>query len=115
MYMTLCTVNIIVPAVYLYLPMYRVSLLPEAVQATAKLRAFLDLPCPAKGTTAAQREGRTLMGKLVHTVPKLTLSSLNYVLYRCDAEERDDGKGGGVYNIPGYGNLVYCGIQGRMD
>ena len=95
--------------------MCRVSLLPEAMLATAKLRAFLDLPCPAKDTATAQREGRTLMGKLVHAVPKLTLNSFNYVLYRCDAEERDDGKGGGVYNIPGYGSLVYCGIQGRVD
>ncbi|KAA8897200.1 glucanotransferase domain of glycogen debranching enzyme-domain-containing protein [Sphaerosporella brunnea] len=41
------------------------------------------------------------------------LKALNYLLYRCDAEERDtsDGKDG-VYNVPGHGALVYAGLQG---
>jgi glycogen debranching enzyme len=44
---------------------------------------------------------------------ELDLADLNFVLYRCDAEERDlsDGQDG-VYNIPGYGSLVYAGLQG---
>ncbi|PGH10622.1 glycogen debranching enzyme [Helicocarpus griseus UAMH5409] len=44
---------------------------------------------------------------------KLDLIDLNFVLYRCDAEERDSSSGkDGVYNIPNFGPLVYAGLQG---
>ncbi|KAF2266381.1 glycogen debranching enzyme [Lojkania enalia] len=43
----------------------------------------------------------------------VTLADLNFILYRCDAEERDASNGeDGVYNIPGHGPLVYAGLQG---
>lgn len=43
----------------------------------------------------------------------LSLVDLNFVLYRCDAEEQDSSGGrDGVYNVPGYGPLVYAGLQG---
>ena len=44
---------------------------------------------------------------------ELDLLDLNFVLYRCDAEERDSSRGQeGVYVIPEYGPLVYAGLQG---
>ncbi|KAK9890598.1 hypothetical protein WA026_011963 [Henosepilachna vigintioctopunctata] len=48
-------------------------------------------------------------------IRKLNLDSLNRVLYRCDQEERDEGKGFDTYDIPGYGKLVYSGLQGFMS
>lgn len=43
----------------------------------------------------------------------LDLIDLNFLLYRCDAEERDaTGGKDGVYDIPGHGKLVYAGLQG---
>ena len=44
---------------------------------------------------------------------QLNLVDLNFVLYRCDAEERDFSAGAdGVYSVPGHGALVYAGLQG---
>lgn len=44
---------------------------------------------------------------------ELDLIDLNFLLYRCEAEERDASGGrDGVYDIPGYGKLVYAGLQG---
>ncbi|CAM1511767.1 Fc.00g092800.m01.CDS01 [Cosmosporella sp. VM-42] len=43
----------------------------------------------------------------------LNLADLNFLLYRCEAEElaSSDGRDG-VYDIPGHGKLVYAGLQG---
>lgn len=46
----------------------------------------------------------------------MDFSDLNKVLYRCDQEEREETCGRfGVYNVPGYGCLVYAGLQGVMN
>jgi len=46
-------------------------------------------------------------------INSLDLIDVNYLLYRCDAEERDDSDGQrGVYDVPGFGTLPYCGLQG---
>src|SRR5690606_2624217 len=43
----------------------------------------------------------------------LDFHDLNFLLYRCDAEERDASGGkDGVYVIPDHGPLVYAGLQG---
>lgn len=46
----------------------------------------------------------------------LNLYDLNAILYRCEAEERDASHGAdGTYYIPGYGNLVYAGLEGWIS
>ncbi len=44
----------------------------------------------------------------------LDLVDLNALLYRADGEERDATGGDGTYDVPGYGQLVYCGLEGWM-
>jgi len=45
----------------------------------------------------------------------LNLVELNVILFRCEGEERDATKGEiGVYDVPGMGKLVYCGLEGWM-
>ncbi|ESO94506.1 hypothetical protein LOTGIDRAFT_215487 [Lottia gigantea] len=48
-------------------------------------------------------------------VSNLDLASLNRVLYRVEAEERDDGYGIGAYSLAGYGSMVYCGLRGIIS
>ncbi|KAI5927566.1 glycogen debranching enzyme [Camillea tinctor] len=43
----------------------------------------------------------------------LNLVDLNFLLYRCEAEELDGSSGkDGAYDIPGHGKTVYAGLQG---
>jgi glycogen debranching enzyme len=64
---------------------------------------------------AAHSEG---LGKFINSgteeaFSELDLVDLNFLLYRCDAEERDSSDGNdGVYNVPNHGSLVYAGLQG---
>jgi glycogen debranching enzyme len=51
----------------------------------------------------------------LETFGDLDLVDLNVVLYRSDGEERDVTKGElGVYDVPGLGQMVYCGLEGWM-
>ena len=57
--------------------------------------------------------GRFITSGTEEAFGELDLTDLNFVLYRCEAEERDSSSGrDGVYSIPGYGSLVYAGLQG---
>ncbi|QLG72265.1 hypothetical protein HG535_0C06200 [Zygotorulaspora mrakii] len=52
----------------------------------------------------------------VKATSELTLESVNSVLYRSEPEEFDITQGrNGSYDIPGYGKLVYCGLQGWVS
>ena len=89
-----------------------VSMVPEAVAAIQQLRGFTNKPLTATDSKASHDQGKSLYKELVSTIDSLSLVDLNYVLYRCDNEEQVDSPGNGVYNIPGYGPLTYCGLQG---
>ena len=45
-------------------------------------------------------------------VSNLTLADLNRIFFRCKAEEESEGHGYSAYNIPGFGDMVYCGLRG---
>ncbi|EDO18360.1 hypothetical protein Kpol_1013p31 [Vanderwaltozyma polyspora DSM 70294] len=52
----------------------------------------------------------------IQATEKLTLESLNSILYRSEAEEYDVSCGrNGAYDLPNYGKLVYCGLQGWVS
>ena len=60
------------------------------------------------------KEALTITEDLQSIIDNLSLVDLNKVMYRCGTEESEDGFGGGVYSIEGYGDLVYCGLQGDL-
>ena len=91
---------------------HRVSLNPGIKASILNIRSCLS----SFGYRVHTYSGRNLKElsstELEATVVSLTLNDINRVLYRADPEEKDDGKGYGAYSVPGYGNLVYCGLQG---
>ncbi|KAH3682838.1 hypothetical protein WICPIJ_006177 [Wickerhamomyces pijperi] len=52
----------------------------------------------------------------VESTKNLNLYDLNALLFKCESEERDASAGReGTYDIPGYGHLVYAGLQGWIS
>lgn len=67
-----------------------------------------DMDEMSTGLDAKCREG------VEEAFDDVDLVDLNVLLYRADGEERDATGGDGVYNVPNYGTLVYCGFEGWM-
>lgn len=68
---------------------------------------LLDIEDASNGVDTLIRSGAGI------AVSDCSLTDLNVLLYRCDAEEQDT-TGDGSYTIPDHGKLVYCGLQGWM-
>ncbi|KAK4310829.1 hypothetical protein Pmani_017632 [Petrolisthes manimaculis] len=90
---------------------FRLSLLPRAQSAVNKIRASLS----EFGYKSRISEVTTHNSTLSDIVESLGLVELNRVLYRCQDEEQDEGRGWGAYNIPNSGPLMYCGLQGMIS
>ncbi|CAB3994720.1 Glycogen debranching enzyme, partial [Paramuricea clavata] len=82
---------------------FKISLFPHVKEAVDSVRNVISNCC---GSEASEWDS---------VFETLNLADMNRILYRCDAEERADGFGGGVYDIPNYGPFMYCGIQGFMS
>ena len=76
---------------------FAVSLTPEQSVASENIRSLL-----------------TQLPQLMKSIDKLSLSQVNYLLFKCESEEKDFAPASGVYNIPDFGNFVYAGLAGLM-
>lgn len=66
--------------------------------------------------TASDKLDKFVKEGAIEASLKLNLFDLNAILYRCEPEERDaSGGSDGTYSIPGYGNLVYAGLEGWIS
>uniref|UniRef100_A0A8D3E2T7 Glycogen debranching enzyme n=1 Tax=Scophthalmus maximus TaxID=52904 RepID=A0A8D3E2T7_SCOMX len=88
---------------------FRISLDPTAQTMVGVLRYYLSQFSPKyrRGSMADEHPPDALL------MSRLTLADLNFLLFRCDSEEQEDG--GGCYNIPGWETLKYGGLQGLMS
>ncbi|GAA6219495.1 glycogen debranching enzyme-like [Lates japonicus] len=94
---------------------FRVTLEPRSQEQLGALRRHL-IQFSSQYQTGSLAENSTpsiLTKPLMSIMSKLTLVDMNMLLYRCDAEEREDG--GGCYNIPSWLPLKYGGLQGLMS
>ncbi|XP_038157443.1 glycogen debranching enzyme isoform X4 [Cyprinodon tularosa] len=94
---------------------FRVSLDPKAQQLVGVLRFYLSQFSPKyrKGSVPDENPPEVLQKPLAQLISKLTLADMNILLFRCEAEEQEDG--GGCYSIPGWESLKYAGLQGLMS
>ena len=91
---------------------YRISLDPNIKDSVLKVRQCLSLFGYRMHTYSGRNLKEISNTTLENIAVGLSLVDINRVLFHCDPEERADGKGFGVYDIPGHGPLPYCGLQG---
>lgn len=94
---------------------FRVSLDPKAQKVVGVLRYYLSQFSPKyrRGSTTDDNPPEALQKPLAQIMSKLTLADLNVLLFRCEAEEQEDG--GGCYSIPEWESLKYAGLQGLIS
>jgi len=91
----------------------RVSLSSPIKSALIAVRRLLSQFGYRMKTFSARRMSVIQGAQLESYITSLSLNDLNRILFRCDGEERDDGKNFGAYNLAFYGDLKYCGLQGE--
>ncbi|XP_043206141.1 glycogen debranching enzyme-like isoform X1 [Amphibalanus amphitrite] len=82
----------------------RIAPCPVAVGAVEKLRCIVYELTRFSASTDVE-----------HIISRLTLADMNRIIYRCDQEERDEGRGWAAYDVPNFGPLVYSGLQSVMS
>ncbi|RXN25810.1 glycogen debranching enzyme-like isoform X1 [Labeo rohita] len=94
---------------------FRVSLDPKSQELVGVLRNHLIQfnPLYKAGSLPDPNTPDILKSPLTQIMSKMTLADMNMLLFRCDAEEKEDG--GGCYNIPGWKPLKYGGLQGLLS
>ncbi|KRY68177.1 Glycogen debranching enzyme, partial [Trichinella pseudospiralis] len=95
-----------------------VTLKPEAREAVHSLRHELALiGCNGYQSIATEdmNNFKSSVKPLSKILKKLSLVDFSYVLYRCDEEERSDDPNQGTYDVPNYGKLTFCGLQGCIN
>jgi len=66
-------------------------------------------------TFSARRMSVIQGAQLESYISSVSLNDLNRILFRTDGEERDDGKNFGAYGLANYGDMKYCGLQGKTS
>ncbi|TKR64493.1 hypothetical protein L596_025014 [Steinernema carpocapsae] len=80
---------------------FRISPVKTVKKAIEKLRKAID--------DDKEKTVKDLHDSLKNT----NFDIMNYIMFQCEGEERES-KGSGAYDVPDFGKLVYCGLQGLM-
>ncbi|XP_059358080.1 glycogen debranching enzyme-like isoform X1 [Carassius carassius] len=94
---------------------FRVSLDPKSQELVRVLRHHLIQfnPLYKEGSLPDSNTPDILKSPLTQIMSEMTLADMNILLFRCDAEEKEDG--GGCYDVSGWKPLKYCGLQGLLS